>query len=509
VVSYIKLKVIKKANQFTLNREPLNQIKKLAGQTLIYGLGTIIPRFLNYLFLTPVYTRLFAEPDYGILTKLYAYSAFLIVLLTFGTETSFFRFAKKYQSTRVFTNAFFFIVATAILSILVIGFNLDNITNNLNIGGAKVAVVMIMGIVLTDIFMSLPFARLRYENKARLFSTLKIINVVLNIFFNVFFFFILPHLKDIVFFESIYYPGYTFQYAFMSNLLANIFTLILLIPSFRVNLKMLNQGIILSMLLYSYPIVLSGLAGMINDVGDKFILEYFIDGKEAANYAIGIYGANYKIATLMIIFIQMFKFAVEPFFFRISDQKDHKTTYALVTKAFSYTGLFILVAIIGYIDIFKHFIDSDYHVGLKIVPIVLLGNFFFGLYYNVSIWYKITDKTRFGVYFTFIGSIITLIVISLLVPSLGYMGAAIATLMCFVSMAITNILVGRKYYKINYDWANISKLLIVALILVTGFWLFRSENIIYSLIFGTLIIFAFLISLWFVDQEFLRKLKSK
>ncbi len=487
----------------------MNQIKRLAGQTLVYGLGTIIPRFLNYLFLTPVYTRLFLEPDYGILTKLYAYSAFLIVLLTFGTETSFFRFAKKYQSDKVFTNAFFFIVATAAISSLVIFNNLDAITETLNIGGAKIAIIMVMGIVLTDIFMSLPFARLRYENKAKLFSTLKIINVVLNISFNVFFFFILPYLKHLPFFETIYYPNFTFQYAFMSNLLANFFTVLLLIPTFQINLKLLNRGILLKMLLYSYPIVLSGLAGMINDVGDKFILEYFIDGKEEANYAIGIYGANYKIATLMIIFIQMFKFAVEPFFFRISDQKDHKSTYALVTKAFSYAGLLILVAIIGYIDIFKHFIDSDYHVGLKIVPIVLLGNFFFGLYYNVSIWYKITDKTKFGVYFTFIGSLITLLVISLLVPSLGYMGAAIATLFCFVSMAISNILIGRKYYKVSYDWPNIGKLFSIALGLITLFWFLRPDNIIYSLVFGTLIIFAFLGSLWFIDRGFIKTLRSK
>lgn len=486
----------------------MNQIKKLAGQTLVYGLGTIVPRFLNYLFLTPFYTRIFEEPDYGILTKMYAYSAFLIVLLTFGTETSFFRYAKKYQSARVFTNAFSFIITTATLSVLVIGFNIDHLTDILNIGGARIAVIMVLGIVLTDIFMSLPFARLRYENKARKFSILKVINVLLNIFFNVFFFFILPYLQDFSFFHQIYFPNYTFEYAFMSNLLANIITLILLIPTFEFQFKLLNSRIFLQMLVYSYPIVLSGLAGMINDVGDKFILEYFIEGKEAANYAIGIYGANYKIATLMIIFIQMFKFAAEPFFFRISDQKDHKQTYAMVTKAFSYTGLFIFVAIIGYIDIFKHFIDSSYHVGLKIVPIVLLGNFFFGLYYNVSIWYKITDKTKFGVYFTFVGSLITLIVIALLVPSMGYMGAAIATLLCFFSMSISNILVGRKYYKVKYDWNKISSLIVISIILVTVFWFLRSNELIYSLIFGTLIIFAFLAALWKLDYKFIKSLKN-
>ncbi len=486
----------------------MNQIKRLAGQTLVYGLGTIVPRFLNYLFLTPFYTHLFEEPDYGILTKLYSYSAFMLVLLTFGTETSFFRFAKKYDSKRVFTNAFFFIVVTALISSLLVGFNIDTITANLNVKGADIAVIMVMGIVLTDIFMSLPFARLRYENKAKWFSILKIVNVVLNIFFNVFFFFILPELTHISFFEKLYEPNYTFQYAFLSNLLANTFTLLLMIPSFRINISFLSRSVIYKMLLYSYPIVLSGLAGMINDVGDKFILEFFIPGKDEANYAIGIYGANYKIATLMIIFIQMFKFAVEPFFFRISDQKDHKYIYALVTKAFVYIGLLIFIGIIGYIDIVKHFIAESYHVGLKIVPIVLLGNFFYGLFYNVSIWYKITDQTKYGVYFTFIGSVITLLTMWLTVPLLGYMGAAIATLACFTAMAVTNILIGRKHYKVPYDWKRIIQLFSVSIILTAIFWYLRSGNFVYSIIYGTLIVIIYLAVLYKVDPAFIRMLKS-
>ncbi|PLX19220.1 MAG: hypothetical protein C0599_11110, partial [Salinivirgaceae bacterium] len=184
----------------------MNQIKQLAGQTLIYGLGTIVPRFLNYLFLTPFYTRIFAEPDFGIYTKLYAYSAFLIVLLTFGTETSYFRFAKTHGNKKVFTNTFFFIIITGLLSLLVIGSNVNSITNVLNINNASLAVWLVLGIVLSDIFMSLPFAKLRYENKAKLFSSLKIANIVLNIGFNVFFFFILPHLTHIALFNSIYFP---------------------------------------------------------------------------------------------------------------------------------------------------------------------------------------------------------------------------------------------------------------------------------------------------------------
>ena len=488
----------------------MNQIKQLAGQTLVYGLGTIIPRFLNYLFLTPFYTRIFTGPDdFGIYTKLYAYSAFLIVLLTFGTETSFFRFAKQYGKTKVFTNTLFFIFITAFIAIISIGFNVNGITSILNINNAEVAVWLVLGIVLSDIFMSLPFARLRYENKARIFSILKISNIVLNIGFNLFFFFVLPSLAHIGIFKLIYFEGTTFEYAFASNLLANLVTILLLLPTYRFHIRNLDKRLIATIFLYSYPIVISGLAGMINDVGDKFILDFFIPNKEAANYAIGIYGANYKIATLMIIFIQMFKFGVEPFFFRISDQTDHKGTYAYVTKAFTYIGLFLFVAVIGYIDIVKYFIDSRYHVGLKIVPFVLLGNFFYGMYYNVSIWFKITDKTKFGMYFTFIGSLITIGFLILLVPVLGYLGAAISTLICFTSMAIINVLIGRKHYKINYDWKRILSQLFVSIILVILFWTFKSDHLILSLSFGTVIIFVYLASLFLIDKAFIKTIRSK
>ncbi|PLX24731.1 MAG: hypothetical protein C0599_01755, partial [Salinivirgaceae bacterium] len=397
---------------------------------------------------------------------------------------------------------------TGLLSVLAIGTNVDSITDVLNINNASLAVWLVLGIVLSDILMSLPFAKLRYENKAKLFSILKIANIILNIGFNVFFFFILPHLTHIGIFNSIYFPEFTFEYAFASNLLANMLTIVFLIPTYNFNISRLDRKLILTIFLYSYPIVISGLAGMINDVGDKFILDFFITDKVEANYAIGIYGANYKIATLMIIFIQMFKFGVEPFFFRISHQIDHKGTYAFVTKAFSYIGLFLFVAIIGYIDLVKHFIDSSYHVGLKIVPYVLLGNFFYGIYYNVSIWFKITDKTKFGMYFTFSGAIITIAMLILLVPAFGYMGAAIATLICFVSMAVLNILMGRKHYKVNYDWKRILILLSFSILLVVLFWMFKSDNLFLSLTFGTVIIFMYLASLFVIDKGFFKAIRS-
>ncbi|MFO7864224.1 MAG: oligosaccharide flippase family protein [Salinivirgaceae bacterium] len=487
----------------------MNQIKSLAGQTLVYGMGTIVPRILNYLLLTPFYTRIFAEPEYGKFTKLYAYSAFFIVLLTFGTETSFFRYAKKYAQKTVFSNAFFFIIVTTLLSSTYVFFNINEITQFLNVDGAKTIVLIVLGIVLTDILTSLPFARLRFENKARHFSILKVINVLLNIGFNVFFLYLLPKIQHIEFFQSIYSPGFTYGYAFLSNLLANAITLLILLPTYQFYFRAIDFKIIGIMLLYSYPIVLSGLAGMINDVGDKIFLDFFIQDSFEGNYAIGVYGANYKIATLMIIFIQMFKYAAEPFFFRISDQSDHRQTYAQVTKAFVYTGLLIFIGIIGYIDLFKYFIDVEYRVGLNIVPFVLLGNFFFGVFYNVSIWYKITDKTRFGMYFTFIGAAITIVLNAILVPKYGYMGAAIATLACFVSMAVVNIIVGHKQYPIPYEWKKMGTIFSFTTVLAAFFWIFRSNNLFYSLLLGTLIIFTYLILLFFTDRSLFKMLRKQ
>lgn len=487
----------------------MNQIKNFAGQTFVYGLGTIVPRILNYLLLTPFYTRIFLEPEYGKLTKLYAYSAFFIVLLTFGTETSFFRYAKKFKIATVFSNAFFFIICTSILGVLTLFFYIDDITLFLNVDGAKTIILIVAGIVLTDIFTSLPFAKLRFENRARYFSLLKVINVLLNLGFNLFFFFVLPSLQHTPFFQIIYNPEFSYGYAFLSNLLANMVTMILLFSNFQFSFKVLNWDIIRTMFLYSYPIVLSGLAGMINDVGDKIFLDFFIPNKVESNYVIGIYGANYKIATLMIIFIQMFKYAAEPFFFSISDQSDHKQTYATVTKAYVYTGLFIFISIIAYIDLFQYFIDVDYRIGINIVPFVLLGNFFFGLYYNFSIWYKITDKTKFGVYFTFIGATITIVLNSILIPIIGYMGSAIATLVCFISMALVNAVVGRKFYAIPYEWKKFSTLFVITLILCVFFWFARSNNIFYSLILGTLVIFAYLSTILVLDPIILKTIKLK
>lgn len=488
----------------------MNQIKSFAGQTLVYGLGTIVPRILNYLLLTPFYTRIFLDPqEYGKLTKLYAYSAFFIVLLTFGTETSFFRYAKKYKLNTVFSNAFFFILCTSLLGILSLFIFIDDITLFLNVDGAKPIIFIVAGIVITDIFMSLPFAKLRFENRARYFSMLKVINVLLNLGFNLFFFILLPALQHIPFFQSIYSVEFSYGYAFLCNLLANVVTMLLLISNFKFSFKLIKWQIVSIMFIYSYPIVLSGLAGMINDVGDKIFLDLFVPNKVESNYLIGIYGANYKIATLMIIFIQMFKYAAEPFFFRISEQSDHKTTYAIVTKAYVYTGLFIFISIIAYIDIFKYFIDANYRVGLNIVPLVLLGNFFFGLYYNFSIWYKITDKTKFGVYFTFMGATITIVLNAVLIPYIGYMGSAIATLLCFISMAVANALVGRKYYTIPYEWRKFITLFLITIVLAILIWFVRSNYIIYSLILGTLVIFAYLIALLFIDPVIYKAIKSK
>ena len=460
-----------------------------------------------YLLLTPFYTRLFVEGEYGQLTKLYSYSAFFIVFLTFGTETSFFRYIKKYDLKTVFSNAFIFILVTSALFIGAIFSFESNILSVINIDSNPIIIYLVAGIVLTDVITSLPFASLRYREKAKLFSLFKISSVVLNILFNLFFYFFLPKLAANGYCTSIYSESFGYGYAFLSNFLSNFLILLFLIPQFHIKFNLIRWPILGVIFIYSYPIVLSGLAGMINDVGDKIFLDYFISDSHASNYAIGIYGANYKIATLMIIFIQMYKYAAEPFFFKISGDTDHKSVYAQATKIFIYFGVFIYVFIIGYIDIFKYFIDIKYRVGLKIVPLVLLANLFFGIFYNLAIWYKITDKTKFGTYLTIVGATVTLVLNALLIPIYGYMGSAVATLACFVSMAVLNYFLGLRNYKIPYDLKNILPVFIFGITISILFWWLRSSDILYSLLFGTSIIFAYLLFIIFYDKSVYNYLK--
>lgn len=429
-------------------------------------MGTIVPRLLNYLLLTPFYTRIFVEGQYGVVTELYAYVAFLLVLLTYGMETSFFRFAESEKNTdKVFSTSLTALFATSTIFIFFSSFFAGDIAALIRYSSHPEYIIYFSVIVGTDAFTSIPFARLRQQNRAFRFAWIKIINVVVNIAFNFFFLLFCPWFLEShpdSFIAMCYDPSIGVGYAFISNLIASSVTLVLLLPDiFGVSFSF-SRTLLRKMLSYGLPLLLVGLFGMINEVSDKVLFKFLIVVPEGTPQAseyilsqLGIYGANYRLAVLMTLFIQMFRYAAEPFFFSHASEKNAKQLYAGVMKYFIIFCLLIFLAVTQFIDIFKYFIGPDFRVGLHIVPIILLANLLLGIFYNLSVWYKLTDKTRFGAYIALTGAAITISLNIILVPRYGYTGAAWAHLACYFSMVVLSFFLGRRHYKVEYDLRGI------------------------------------------------------
>lgn len=436
-------------------------------------MGTIVPRLLNYLLLTPFYTRIFLEGQYGVVTELYAYVAFLLVLLTYGMETSYFRFAQSEKDKDgVFTTTLSSLFVTSAIFILFALLFSGDIAALIRYPDHPEYIIYFAIIVGADAFASIPFARLRQQNKALRFAWIKIFNVATNIFFNFFFLLFCPwFLKDNPesFLNVVYSADVGVGYAFISNLIASILTLLLLLPDiFRIRFSF-DPKLLRRMLVYGFPLLLVGLFGMINEVSDKILFKFLIavpdDVVDRENYILGqlgVYGANYRLAVLMTLFIQMFRYAAEPFFFSHAREENAKRLYASVMKYFIIFCLLIFLTVTLYIDIFKYFIGPDFRSGLAIVPIILIANLLLGIFYNLSVWYKLTDKTRYGALIAFIGAIITIILNLLLVPKYGYLGAAWAHLSCYFTMVVLSYIGSQKFYKINYDLRNIFLYFIIA-----------------------------------------------
>ncbi len=470
-------------------------------------------RLLNYL-LVPLFTRAFLPQEYGVVTELYAYAVFLIVLLTYGMETGFFRFAEKNQDTnKVFSTSFISILGTTGL-FLIIAFAFGNkIAELLQYADHKEYITWFAVIISFDVLTALPFAKLRKENKAKKFAIFKILNILINISLNLFFLVLCKENPDnslsgfhIPELSRFYDQNIGVGYIFISNLVASAFTLLFFIPSFFKIKFVFSKELIKKMLWYSLPLLVAGMAGMVNEVLDRVLLKYLLEapeGVENRQYVmtqIGIYGANYKLSILMTLFIQAFRYAAEPLFFSMKSNKDAKANYAEVMTYFVIFGLFIFLSIMMYIDIAKLFIGSKYHEGIEIVPILLIANLFLGIVFNLSFWYKLSDKTIYGTYLAVFGAAITLILNFLLIPILGYVGSAWATLACYFSMMLASYFLGRKHYKIPY---NIKKILMYfgfALLLYFVSILLNIQNQTVKYLFNTLILLSFLAVVFYVEK---------
>ncbi len=436
-----------------------NPLRELAGQTLLYGLATIVPRFLNYVILTPFYTRVLPIRSYGVVTELYAYMAVLLVILTYGMETAYFRYASRAENkTKVFSSSVINLGITSLLFLVGVMLFLQPLADWLEYQQHPEYILYFSVIVAIDAFSSVFFARLRLENKGLMFGLIKMVNVVVIIVIVFLFLWIIPRTieKDPQsFWRYVYDPEQGVGYVFIANIAGSavsLFWLILLNRDFRFSY---DRQVIRKMLRYGIPLMIAGLFGILNDSFDKIVLKHFYPLEEGLR-VVAIYGGNYKIAVLMTLFIQMFRYAVEPFFFRYAGEKRSKDLYAAVMRYFILFGFFIYLGILANIDIVKLLVDESYWVGLKIVPVVLAANLLFGVFVNLSVWYKINDMTMYAITLNGAGLLVTILFNLLLIPLWGYMASAWGHVAAMSTMVILSWLLGRRKYRIRYHLEKIS-----------------------------------------------------
>lgn len=495
----------------------MNPFKKLAGETAIYGLSTIIGKTLNFLLL-PLYTSLFPPDEYAIITNLYAHVAFLLIFLTFGMETAFFRYSKIYDNDkRVYNTTTTSILLVCSLFLLLLFLFLKPLSAAIGYAGYERFIVWLGIIVAIDCINATPFTYLRRENKPIRFATLKLINIGINIGLNLIFFLVLKPIHETnpsSFLGSIYNPRIGVGYVFISNLVANVVGLLLMYPEYKIlNLK-IDKPIFKRMFKYAFPILIVGIAGQINQNIDKILLKYLIPSENDAMHQLGVYGANYKLAVLMTMFVQAFNYAFEPFFFGNDDSKENRKDYASIMKYFIILGWLIFLGITLYIDIFKHLESSAYHEGLKVVPWILFANLLLGIYYNQSIWYKVTNLTKYGAYQSLIGALITLVINIVLIPYIGYMACAIACVSCYLVMVLLSYKFSLKYYKIDYDLKSIGKYSLLALLIyaISIFLpkIITYKNVYIKLIINTILILIYLLIIFKKEiQPLLKQRKAK
>jgi O-antigen/teichoic acid export membrane protein len=491
----------------------VNPIKQLFGQTAVYGFGTVVPRLLNYLLLTPFFTRVFGLGEYGIVTELYAYIVFLIIILTYGMETGFFRYAQLNKSgDEVFSTSVISLFFTSVGFMLLIGFFSRGIASLLDYGDHPEYILWIGLIVGLDAFTSVPFAKLRWENKALKFAVIRIISVIINIGLNFSFLYFIPSLiaENMApeWIDLVYSPDIGVGYVFISNLISSLVSLLLLSGTILSMQFRFNFDLWKKMLAYSFPLLIAGLAGTINEALDRVLLKHLLPDAGSALEQLGIYGANYKIAVLMTLFIQMFRYASEPFYFAQADKKNSRHLFAEVMKFFVIAGVFIFLAVFLYLDIFKHFVGAAFHEGLHIVPIVLFANLLLGVFFNLSIWYKLNNLTRFGALITILGALITIFVNWIFVPKYGYIASAWAHVACYSTMVTVSWLLGRKYYRIPYPMKRIGLYLLLGLIIFIVSAYTGRLDLLPRMILNTTILAGFIIIVVFKERKNIQSLNK-
>lgn len=447
-------------------------IKSLAKDTAVYGVSSIVGRFLNWC-LVPLYTVMFAAAEYGVVTYVYSIVALALIILTYGMETGFFRFAnhERYPDPMVvYSTSLISLASTSALFLALVIVFLDPIAWALECGDHPSYIAMMAAAVALDAFTAIPFSYLRFRRRPMRFAALKLINIGLNIGLNLFWILICPWLwaQNPSWVMWCYSPDMGIGYIFLANLISSGAMLLLLLPELRGFRWRFDSGLWREMIVYSWPLLVLGVAGIMNQTIDKILFPLLLPDHSEAMTELGIYGANYKIAIVMVMFIQAFRFAYEPFIFAQGRERgeDRLQSYRDAMRYFVIFAMFIFLGVMYYLDILKYFISPRYFSGLKVVPVIMIAEFFFGVFFNLSLWYKLTDKTIWGMWFSLLGLAVTVVLNVVLVPRWGYMGCAVAALACYTVMMVTSWAVGRAKYPIGY---NVRRLMTIFLIAM-GFW---------------------------------------
>jgi O-antigen/teichoic acid export membrane protein len=488
----------------------LSSIKQLAGQTFWYGVSSIAARFINYL-LTPylTYSTLISTANYGQMSAIYAAIPLFNIIFTYGMETTYFRFMQKKQNPEEVNNtATISLLISSILLSILLWMNQSWLAKTATLAEFPLLVQLSVVVIGLDALSTIPFARLRYEGRPRLFAFIKIAGIIINIAFTVFFLSYCPAKAKAdpnSWAVLIYKPHINpITYVLLANILQSLFTLILLGKWVFPKQWKFNLQLWLTMMAYALPMLVAGLGGMVNETFDRLMLGWWLPGSvQYADEQRGIYGACYKLSILITLFIQAFRMGAEPFFFKQAEGNNPQRTYARVMKFFVITVAVMFLVVALFLPVWRYFIDPKYWEGLKVVPILLLANMSLGIYYNLSIWYKLTNKTVAGATITLIGTAITILINYFFIPKYSYVASAWATFLCYFTMMLISYLWGQKEYYVPYAWKKLLAYIIIAVLL---FFLHNTvaifyNNTVFSLSVAIIFVLAFLFFIIKVEKK--------
>lgn len=491
----------------------MSSVKQLAGQTMWYGVSSIAARFLNYL-LTPFLTYALTRADYGKMSLVYAALPVLNVLFTYGLETAFFRFSNKETDQKKIynTTATSILISTFIFGIILLFFH-KPLAVLAGVGNYPELIRLSIYIIMLDTLTIIPFAKLRHDGKPRKYALIKVVGILINIFFT---FFFLLWCKNAVakdstsiwsyFYSTAHNPVY---YIVLANLIQAAFTLLLLYKEISAIRLKIDAALWKQIITYSSPLILVGLGGVINEVMDRQMLHKWVPGTATfKEEQVGIYSACYKLSILITLFVQAFRMGAEPFFFKQAGTQNQQRTYARVMKFFVIVISIMFLVVALYLPIWKYFISSKEWEGLGVVPILLLANMFLGIYYNLAIWYKLGHKTSAGAYITLIGAAITIIINYFFIPHYSYMASAWATFFCYGSMMVVSFFWGQKVYRIPYAWKKLLAFMVIAVLI---FFLFKGvthfySNKVFDITLATVLLLLYVRFIGFIEKKELPKL---